>query len=1133
MPPIREHRILYTFIADEEDAQDGEDTDMPPLVDAPASIAAPPPPTALSMPMQHRQAQESMMSSFEFDFSGVSFAGVAPFTPSLVYTPDPNASASLDPDEDAGRGRGRGGRGSKAAGKRAPSYIPRPPNAFILFRSSFIRSQNVPGRVEGNHSTLSKIIGKYWHALPPSERARWEDKARAAQAEHRRRYPDWRFRPGNSAAGKTGFIGFSGSGSSKEKPKGRRKGRIKDGGGGDGSSPPLPPEASTSASTIDESRGRTKSRKGKGARDEEGGGDGKEGEGNGQAEGDRKGKGRATDVKGMGKGKERARSPSVPRADTGEGEGGRERERLRLELELTDLLYSNGAREREERERAQEDEKERERERMEREKEKEKEKEKQKKEEEDERCAKITDLLVEGKTGRALEAAVEEWEWEGRGRGRARDWDRERERERDGHVMGRENAREREREPGPVRTRTRTVPALGKRGRGRTGGRERERERDASTDNEHRDGPPFSPQTPSFSPERAPPPFPPPFSPPFSPQTPTRTFSPERAPIPSFPPPFSPSLSHQQAQHSPPFSAASPFTSTASASPFPPFAVHSEAAVRPATVPVRVSCAFAGVAIHAAHTYARVALREFAVGVACPRPRACACCSQRRKYSKRADAPPADAHVQALAERAVWGSAFPSPVLSPMARVQEGVPHMGTGYPPAPPYFAAPAPPAQGQGHGRQQNPQQYTHPPPRTQRPPQQGHGYTHVRRDTVSFPLPRPSGPALGSSTTIGIGISVGGGIGGGYAHPSPTRREHRGHAYTYPPPYAHAPLPDVGPGPAPSYGAAGRARYWWDRARGGETYPDADVEVEVDEGWVDGGVSFSEFGPAPSPSPPLASPFAAHVKAVPISVDASEPGAGDPYAPPPPLSPLSPMSDVGGDSRFHFPSTPAISSFSTLSGWAGDFSASPPASAGPATSSFSFSAAQASGSGAIGVGIGVGVDLAGNAVARGSVSGRGTPPPRTSGWYQAPGWENSIQGGSGSPVVVTGMAAGVGDAWADAGAPSGPEEGFVSLKPPWGGSEWPPRAAMWRCTMLGRGVALVDSLSRFFSLPGLLVCDKRSWISLFLSVSTIATMIYPYAPSYPSSSFHPSLCFPIANLISQYVMDYLNTPRRCPRA
>jgi hypothetical protein len=57
--------------------------------------------------------------------------------------------------------RGRGGGSKKSGGTaHAANYIPRPPNAFILFRSSFIRSQNVPGRVEGNHSTLSKIIGE-------------------------------------------------------------------------------------------------------------------------------------------------------------------------------------------------------------------------------------------------------------------------------------------------------------------------------------------------------------------------------------------------------------------------------------------------------------------------------------------------------------------------------------------------------------------------------------------------------------------------------------------------------------------------------------------------------------------------------------------------------------------------------------------------------------------------------------------------------------------------------------------------------------------------------------------------------------------------------------------------------------
>ncbi|KAJ7157531.1 high mobility group box domain-containing protein [Mycena crocata] len=140
------------------------------------------------------------MSSF--DFSGVAFN--TPFAPTLVYSSS-SSSQQQQLDADAGdatthgdaiSSNANGGR-TRAKGKRAPSYIPRPPNAFILFRSSFIRSQNVPGRVEGNHSTLSKIIGKYWHALPATERARWEDKARAAQAEHRRRYPDWRFRPGN------------------------------------------------------------------------------------------------------------------------------------------------------------------------------------------------------------------------------------------------------------------------------------------------------------------------------------------------------------------------------------------------------------------------------------------------------------------------------------------------------------------------------------------------------------------------------------------------------------------------------------------------------------------------------------------------------------------------------------------------------------------------------------------------------------------------------------------------------------------------------------------------------------------------------------------------------------------------
>ncbi|TFY65830.1 hypothetical protein EVG20_g5262 [Dentipellis fragilis] len=81
------------------------------------------------------------------------------------------------------------------ARKKADDHIPRPPNAFILFRSSFIKSQHVSTEVETNHSTLSKIIGLTWQNMPHEERQFWHTKAKVAQAEHKRKWPDYSFRP--------------------------------------------------------------------------------------------------------------------------------------------------------------------------------------------------------------------------------------------------------------------------------------------------------------------------------------------------------------------------------------------------------------------------------------------------------------------------------------------------------------------------------------------------------------------------------------------------------------------------------------------------------------------------------------------------------------------------------------------------------------------------------------------------------------------------------------------------------------------------------------------------------------------------------------------------------------------------
>ncbi|KAG6897063.1 hypothetical protein C0992_004382, partial [Termitomyces sp. T32_za158] len=79
--------------------------------------------------------------------------------------------------------------------RRSMGYIPRPPNAFMLFRADFVRQKHVPGTIETNHGSLSKIIGNCWRSLPLEEKKVWEVKAKHAKAEHKARYPDYRFRP--------------------------------------------------------------------------------------------------------------------------------------------------------------------------------------------------------------------------------------------------------------------------------------------------------------------------------------------------------------------------------------------------------------------------------------------------------------------------------------------------------------------------------------------------------------------------------------------------------------------------------------------------------------------------------------------------------------------------------------------------------------------------------------------------------------------------------------------------------------------------------------------------------------------------------------------------------------------------
>ncbi|KAF9225612.1 hypothetical protein BS17DRAFT_554150 [Gyrodon lividus] len=79
--------------------------------------------------------------------------------------------------------------------RRSLGYIPRPPNAFMLFRADFVRQKHVPGSIETNHGSLSKIIGNCWRSLPLDEKRIWEIRAKQEKDAHSKRYPGYRFRP--------------------------------------------------------------------------------------------------------------------------------------------------------------------------------------------------------------------------------------------------------------------------------------------------------------------------------------------------------------------------------------------------------------------------------------------------------------------------------------------------------------------------------------------------------------------------------------------------------------------------------------------------------------------------------------------------------------------------------------------------------------------------------------------------------------------------------------------------------------------------------------------------------------------------------------------------------------------------
>lgn len=81
------------------------------------------------------------------------------------------------------------------ARKQPPGHIPRPRNAFILFRCDFVFQKKVPHEIEKDHRNISRIAGRIWKEMSAEQQRPWVALAEAEKAEHVVKYPGYRYNP--------------------------------------------------------------------------------------------------------------------------------------------------------------------------------------------------------------------------------------------------------------------------------------------------------------------------------------------------------------------------------------------------------------------------------------------------------------------------------------------------------------------------------------------------------------------------------------------------------------------------------------------------------------------------------------------------------------------------------------------------------------------------------------------------------------------------------------------------------------------------------------------------------------------------------------------------------------------------
>ncbi|ODO11053.1 hypothetical protein I350_01655 [Cryptococcus amylolentus CBS 6273] len=108
----------------------------------------------------------------------------------------PASEASSSSGSPPAKANGKDGKKKTShARKQNADHIPRPRNAFILFRKHVVDAKLIPTSVEMRHQNVSIITAKMWSEAPPEQKAHFNELARIEKEEHLKKYPGYRYQP--------------------------------------------------------------------------------------------------------------------------------------------------------------------------------------------------------------------------------------------------------------------------------------------------------------------------------------------------------------------------------------------------------------------------------------------------------------------------------------------------------------------------------------------------------------------------------------------------------------------------------------------------------------------------------------------------------------------------------------------------------------------------------------------------------------------------------------------------------------------------------------------------------------------------------------------------------------------------